>query len=645
MNVFHAKKMTAAAKDDFTARRRFLTAIMLAGMCVLISRAFFLQVLDKQHYIEIGEAKQVSVVELPAHRGMIKDRNGNPLAVSTVVETIVIDPSALGSEQLTEHELFLIRQRELKKRKEQHSKLTGEQQAAEVSKYKIEKANGIASMETLLQLPKGHIAKLVKEHAINKNFKDNHFYVLAKNIDPERATQIKSLGLLAVTIRQESKRFYPTESVSGHLVGFTGRPPKKGDDNKEMDRKDDIDIGLAGMEAGYEQRLKGTPGKKKVLLDGQRRIIDDIESVQAPIDGQDIELSIDQRLQYLAYRELQRAVTANHAKAGTMVILDAKTGEILACANQPQFNPNNRSELQENLYRNRAITEVFEPGSTVKPFIVAAALDGHYISYNDIFHTHGTFQIGNHTVRDTSNHGSMDLTGVIKHSSNIAVSQMALRMPPQYQHSTYQRLGFGIKPGSGFEGEVRGKLSDYHHWKDFDRAVHAFGYGFNTSALQLARAYTALANDGMLHSVSILKRDDNDDTYIEPPVRVFSPQTARNVRAMMEHVVSKEGTAPEARVDGYTVAGKTGTAKKAGAHGYTENSYFSVFAGMIPAKNPRLIAVVMIDEPHAGEYYGGKVAAPVFARVMAGAMRILAVTPDKQETMPVLLTQNHYTKP
>ena len=607
--------MTALTKDDLSGRRKFLSCLMLLAMCALVARAFYLQVLDKQFYIDKGELKQISVVELPAHRGIIKDRNGNPLAVSTAVETIDIDPVELGAQELTKDDRYVI-----KLHRDKKAKLTDAEEAAQ---YKIDKANNIVAMEKLLQLPKGQMAQLIKDNAKKR------FYVLAKNIEPDRAAEIKALGLLGVTTHQEFKRFYPTASVLGHVVGFT----------------DENDVGQAGMEASSEQRLKGTPGKKKVLLDGHKRVIDDIESIKEPIYGQDIELSIDQRLQYLAYRELQRAVAVNRAKAGTMVILDAKTGEILACVNQPTFNPNDRSELQEKLYRNRAITEVFEPGSTVKPFIVAGALDGHYISYNDIFHTHGIFQVGNHTVKDTHNHGTMDLTDAIKYSSNIAVSQIALRMPPQYQYSIYQQLGFGIKPGSGFDGETKGILKDYHHWKDFDRATHAFGYGFNTSALQLARAYTALANDGILHSVTILKRDDNDDTNADQPVRVFSQQTARKVKAMMEQVVTKEGTAYEARVDGYTVAGKTGTAKKAGVHGYIDNSYFSVFAGMIPAQNPRLIAVVMIDEPSAGEYYGGKVAAPVFARTMAGAMRILAVTPDKQETMPMLLTQNHYAKP
>ncbi|MDD1630996.1 MAG: penicillin-binding protein 2, partial [Methylococcaceae bacterium] len=394
------------------------------------------------------------------------------------------------------------------------------------------------------------------------------------------------------------------------------------------------DIGQEGMESGYENLLKGISGSKRVIRDGQRRIIEDIENIKEPVSGKNLELSIDQRIQYLAYKELQLAVSANKAKSGALVVLDAKNGEILAAVNQPSFNPNTRSSLKESLYRNRAVTDVFEPGSTVKPFVVAAALDGGYVRPNATFATHGTYQIGRNTVKDTHNYGTMDLTHVIKKSSNIGVTMMALKMPPKYFWGIYHRLGFGDSPGSGFPGEASGTLMDYKRWHDFDRAILSFGYGLNSSALQLARAYTALADDGILHSVSLLKREEDDDA-----VRIFSAKTAKSVRKMMETVLMKDGTAYEARVDGYSAAGKTGTAKKAGSRGYTEKSYFAVFAGMAPASDPRLIIVVMIDEPSAGQYYGGLVSAPVFSKVMAGALRILEVAPDQEETMPILLTQ------
>lgn len=617
MKVFPVKYTKAKPSDDFSGRRRFVRSFMLACMIVLVGRAVYLQVLDKDHLIKEGLDRQEGEVLVPAYRGMIKDRNGNPLAVSTAVESIVINPKELGATDLTEDGKYLLKQRELKQAREQKARLTDAQKAELLDQYKKDKVRDIAEMERLLDLPKGKVTKVIKENP------NKQFHYLARSIEPERAEQVKDLGLLGVTTEREFKRFYPTASVSAHLVGFT----------------DGEEVGQEGMEAGYEQFLKGTPGKKKVIRDGQRRIIDDVESIDAPVPGKDLELSIDQRIQYLAYRELKLAVEENQAKAGTIVILDAKTGEILAAANQPSFNPNDRSELKESLYRNRAITEVFEPGSTVKPFVVAAALDGHYIKPSETFHTRGVLQVGHHTVKDVHNYGSLDLTGVIKKSSNVAVSQMALRMPPKYFWSVYDKLGFGTKPGSGFIGEAGGSLQDYHRWKDFDRAIHSFGYGFNASALQLARAYTALADDGILHSVTILKRDENNQDVDARPV--FSAKTARNVRAMMEHVIMKDGTAYEARVNGYTVAGKTGTVKKAGAHGYTAKSYFSVFAGLIPAKDPKLVGVIMIDEPTAGKYYGGLVSAPVFSRVMTGAMRILEVAPDQQETMPILLARKN----
>ena len=327
------------------------------------------------------------------------------------------------------------------------------------------------------------------------------------------------------------------------------------------------------------------------------------------------------------------AVSLHKAKSAALVVLDAKSGEILAAVNQPSFNPNIKKNLKESQYRNRALTDVFEPGSTVKPFVVAAALDGGYVKPNEIFETHGTFQVGNHLVSDVHNYGTLDLAGVLKKSSNVAVSQIALRMPPEYFWGIYHKLGFGIELGSGFPGESSGSLLDYQSWREFDKATLSFGYGLSTSALQLARAYTALADDGILHSVSLLKRDEDVDQK-----RIFSVKTARRVRAMLETVLMKDGTAYEARVDGYSAAGKTGTVKKAGVGGYVNKSYFSVFAGMAPAKNPRLVIVVMIDEPSAGQYYSGIVSAPVFSKVMTGALRVLEVPPDEQESMPILLT-------
>ncbi|MGZ5049453.1 MAG: peptidoglycan D,D-transpeptidase FtsI family protein [Methylobacter sp.] len=569
---FQRRSNESNAVNDFSGRRKIVVVFIMACMAALVGRAVDLQVLNKQFLKEQGDMRHVSDVSVPAYRGMIKDRNGAPLAISTPVESIWMNPQEVDPSKESE----------------------------------------FRQIERWLNLPAGKIIDLLGA--------DTHrqFAYIARQVSPVVADQIKALKLTGIYFEREFKRFYPAGEVSAHLVGFT----------------DIDDVGQVGLELGYEKSLKGISGSKRVIRDGQRRIIEDVENIKEPVAGKNLELSIDQRIQYLAYRELQLAVNQHRAKSAALVVLDAKTGEILAAVNQPSYNPNSRKSLKEILYRNRSITDVFEPGSTVKPFVVAAALDGRYVKPDEVFETHGFYEVGSHVVKDVHNYGTLDLTGVLKKSSNVAVSQMALRMPPEYFWSIYHKLGFGVAAGSGFPGEASGTLLDYQGWHEFDRATLSFGYGVNASALQLARAYTALADDGILHSVSLLRRDEDLDQQ-----RVFSAKTAKRVRTMLESVMMKDGTAYEGRVDGYSAAGKTGTVKKAGAGGYVENSYFSVFAGMAPAKNPRLIIVVMIDEPSAGQYYGGLVSAPVFSKVMAGALRILEVAPDQEDTMPILLTK------
>ena len=554
---------------DYSARRRWVLGAIIAGMLVLVGKAVDLQVFDKEFLKEQGDMRHVSDVPVFAYRGMIRDRNGAPLAISTPVESIWINPQ----------------------------------------EFKVATRQQIKQLERLLNLESGKIEDLLTDP-------HKQFAYVARQVSPNLADQVKGLKLSGIYFEREFKRFYPTGGVAAHLIGFT-----------DLDDK-----GQEGLEAAYDHLLRGVAGSKRVIRDGKRLFIDDVVNIKEPIAGKTLELSIDQRIQYLAYRELAHAVSANHAKSAVLVVLDAKNGEILAAVNQPSFNPNTRKSLKENLYRNRALTDVFEPGSTVKPFVVAAALDGHYVRPDETFETNGSFEIGTHVVKDVHNYGTLDLTGVIKKSSNIAVSQMALRMPPKYFWDVYHQLGFGESTACGFPNEASGSLLDYANWKPFDRATLSFGYGLSATALQLARSYTALADNGILHSVSLFKRDEDPEAK-----RIFTSRTAKSVRAMMETVITKDGTAYEARVDGYSVAGKTGTVKKAGAGGYVENSYFSVFAGMAPASNPQLIIVVMIDEPSAGQYYGGIVSAPVFSKVMSGALRILEVAPDQSDNMPVLL--------
>lgn len=404
--------------------------------------------------------------------------------------------------------------------------------------------------------------------------------------------------------------------MTSHLLGFTN-----------ID-----DRGQEGLELMYDSQLNGVSGSKLVIRDGKRRVIEEqnIESIKEPEAGQDIELSIDQRLQYLAYRELKAGVVRHKAKSASLVILEAKTGNILAVVNQPSFNPNTRRHLTIDRYRNRAITDLFEPGSTMKPLVVAAALDGGFIKRRQLYSTKD-YKIGRNWVRDGHKYGLLSLSNVLKKSSNVAASKIALAMPADYFWHFYHDLGFGVLTAVGFPGEASGVLPEYDGWSKFEQATLSFGYRVSMSVLQLARSYTALADDGLLHSVSLLKREKD-----EYAVRVLSAKTAKSVRRMIEKVVHKGGTAYQARIDGYRVAGKTGTVKKATKGGYG-NEYLSIFIGMAPASNPELVIAVLVDSPQAGQYYGGQVAAPIFSKVMAGALRVLNVAPDEQKTMSVLL--------
>ena len=594
--------------EDFSGRRKFLLGFIMTCMVVLVARAVHLQVFKKDFLQE--RSRYVDTVTIPSYRGIIEDRNGEALAISSPAPSVTINPK-----EFVKDEEAVITQMEKQYQKDKHLEKLSESEKLEVlSAYRQEKVNKVSQMERMLGLPTGKVNQILEEK------RGKGFAYLAKKISPELAERVKGLKLAGVDVLREFKRFYPSAEVTAHLLGFT---------NSE-------DVGQVALEKSYESVLKGTDGKKRVIKDGLHQVIADVENVASPIPGKNLQLSIDQRIQYLAFRELQNAVKANKAKAGALVVLDAKTGEILAAVNQPSFNPNSKADLKEILYRNRAFTEVFEPGSTVKPFVVAAALEGKYIHPGDWFVTDGVFPVGSNIVRDTHNYGTLDVEGVIKKSSNIGVAKMALKMPVDYFTGTYRKLGFGESPATGFPGEADGRMPRAKKMRDFDRAILAYGYGLNLSAIQLARSYTALADDGILHSVSLLKRDEDVDAR-----RVFSEKTAKKVRTMMESVITKEGTAYEARVEGYRVAGKTGTAKKAGAHGYSANSYFALFAGLAPASNPRLVIVVMIDEPSAGQYYGGLVAAPVFSKVMAGTLRLLGIAPDQENTMPILLAKKN----
>jgi cell division protein FtsI (penicillin-binding protein 3) len=521
------------------------------------------------------------VVTVPSYRGKILDRNNEPLAISTPVESVWVNQKHFKRSKTGDLD------------QEQKRKLKKIGQWLKLSKKKIE--------------------------ALFEVEKPKTFAYLKRRVNPQLAKKIKDLQVEGVYFEKEFKRYYPAGAVSAHIIGFT----------------DIDDVGQEGMERGYEHTLKGIAGKKRVIRDGKRQVINykDIENIKDPVAGQNLVLSIDQRIQYIAHRELQKTVLEHKALSASLVVLDAKNGELLAAVNQPAFNPNTRKGLTGKVFRNRAMLDVFEPGSTVKPFVVAAALDGGYIDDAITIKTKGFFRVGRNLVRDVHNYGSLDLMHVLKKSSNIAISKIALKMPKEYFWGVYKQLGFGSTTYAGFPGEASGELLDYQRWHEFEQATLSYGYGVSVSVLQLAKAYTALADDGKLHSVSILKRDKDYDAK-----QVFSAETAIKVREMLEHVIKKDGTAYQARVDGYRVAGKTGTVKKAVAGGYADDRYLAVFVGLAPASNPRFVIAVMVNEPTAGKYYGGLVAAPVFAKVMAGALRVYGVAPDKEDTMPILLT-------
>jgi cell division protein FtsI (penicillin-binding protein 3) len=563
-------------EEDYSGRWRLLLVVMLAAMTVLIGRAVYLQVLDKQFLKQQGDLRHVDILPVPSHRGRIIDRNGELLAISTPVKSIWVNPK--------------------------------EFREADVSRQKVK------ALADLL----GVSVKEIEKHG---GADDNRvFAYLKRRISPEMADQAIALGIPGVYSEREYRRYYPTGEVTAHLLGFTNIDDK----------------GQEGMELAYNDWLKGSEGAKRIIRDGKRRIIENLEDISLPVPGKDLVLSIDQRLQYLAYRELKKAVIRHQARSGSLALLDTRTGEVLAMVNQPSYNPNSQNKLKGSASRNRAITDVYEPGSVVKPFVVACALElGLYRPDTVIDTTPGTLRVGQNLVRDVHNYGVLDVSHVLQKSSNVGVTKIALNVPSRKLWAFYNNLGIGQPLETGFPGEANGRLSDYRGWDAFEQATLSFGYGVSTSTLQLARSYLSLANDGVIPMIKLLKQDKPAETH-----RIMSKKTAAGVRAMLEQVVTREGTALKASVPGFRVAGKTGTVKKSGgAGGYMESLYFSVFAGMAPASKPRLVMVVMIDEPSAGEYYGGAVAAPVFSSVMEGALRQLNIAPDQEETVPVFAAQ------
>ncbi len=560
-----AMKSEQVLPPNFRFRRWTLVSLMVVSACLLVWRAVDRQIFETDFLQNEGQRRHLRVMDISAHRGMIADRQGEPLAISTPVDSVWANPRVLSPDR-----------------------------------------RNLAPLAKVLGMKVDTLRRRLARHS------HRSFVYLKRRINPDLAAKVEALikekRIAGVELQREYRRYYPSGEIFAHVVGFTN-----------VD-----DQGQEGLELAYDSWLEGAPGSKRVIRDGLARVVKDVELIRASEPGKTLTLSLDRRLQFLAYRELKAMMKKHKAKAASAVILDVQTGEVLAMVNQPSFNPNGRKSGRGGQLRNRAMTDVFEPGSTMKPFTVAAALEsGRYRPTTAIDTRPGYYRVGRHQVKDTHNYGKLDVTGVIRKSSNVGASKIALDLPREKLWQIYDEAGFGEPMDTGFPGEANGQLTPYQRWAKIDQATLSFGYGLSTNTLQLARGYAVFASDGLYRPVTLLKQDE-----VPEGRRVMSVKTARAVRQMMETVVSREGTAIQAAVTGYRVAGKTGTVKKSIAGGYSEDRYMALFAGMAPASNPRLVMVVVVDEPGAGKYYGGQVAAPVFSKVMAGALRLLNVAPD-----------------
>jgi len=547
-------------KAQFQFRRMVVLTVFALAVLGLFLRALDMQVFNQAFFKQQGDARHMRVVPISAHRGDIYDRNGEPLAISTPVDSVWANPKEMGND-----------------------------------------LNQIAKLARLLEI---NVESLQRK--ITKNINKEFVYVI-RQVPPDIGEKVKALALPGVYLRREYKRYYPAGEVTSHVLGFANVDDK----------------GQEGLELSYDGWLAGKPGAKRVIRDRLGQVVDDVERLRPAEPGKPVYLSIDRRIQYLAYRSLKSAVKKHKAIAGSAVVLDVQTGEVLAMVNQPSFNANDRSQLRPGVYRNRAVTDVFEPGSTMKPFTIAAALEtGRWHPKDNVHTSPGHYKVQGSMIKDMRNYGKINLEEIILKSSNVGVSKVALSMDQEQQLDMYTKLGFGINTGSGFPGERNGNLR-MGHVSDFERATMAFGYGLSVTPLQLARAYSAIAADGVIYPVTFLRREKPIDGE-----KVMTSSTAKKVRKMMERVVSPEGTANKASIANYRVAGKTGTVHKFVSGGYAEDRYLSVFAGMAPASNPSLVMIVMLNEPRNGKYFGGQVAAPVFSRVLSGALRLLDVPPD-----------------
>lgn len=551
----------------FKNRVTILSVALMAGGLLLAGRAVQLQLLQSDFLVSRADAQQITEAIMVARRGRILDRNGQPLAVSAPVDSFWVHPDSLD--------------------------------ALRPYLPRIAEAFGFSAKQLEDRLARAQ---------------GREFVWLKRGLAPNRSRPVIELGAPGLYLRREYRRYYPAGEYAGHLVGFAGI-----DEN-----------GQEGLELSFDSWLKGRNGRKQVIRDRLGRHVRDIAGLEPLEPGRDLHLGLDLRIQYLAYRELKDAVERHRSRSGSIVVLDVRSGEVLAMASQPSFNPNDRTQLEPARYRNRAVLDLLEPGSTIKPLVVAAALETGTWSLDDRIDTgHGFVRVGSKTIRDRTALGVIDFATLLRRSSQVGAANLAMSLEPQQLWGALTGVGLARATESGFPGEAEGSLSNYEYWRPVDQAVMSYGYGLAVTPLQLARAYTVFANQGRVTPVSLLKRNDSPRG-----VRVLSPRIAAAVSLLLEEPVGAGGTATRAQIPGYRVAGKTGTVEKLGASGYESDRHTALFVGYAPASNPRIAAVVVIDEPLAEGYFGGQVAAPVFSRVVLGALRLVGAPMDGVQQPP-----------
>jgi len=641
------------------SRDRVVFLLIVLGFLAVLGRAFYVQVLHADFLIEEGDKRQVRSIEIPAPRGEVFDRNGTVLALSTPMASVSADVKIMTDYQQDYAKLLsILNMREAAlmnlAERNRHKRLSFIKQEANPdvieqleklelpglylkyidmtlplangSQIKISKATPSVwiDVEQMAGFQQAY-AKLAKvlgmsQQRLKKKMETNakrRFMYIKRSVEPDVAKLVEKLNLYGIYVDGEYKRYYPEGEITAHLIGFTN-----------ID-----DQGQEGVELAYEDWLKGTAGKKQVIKDRSGNIIDFVKDVVPAKPGKDITLSIDKNIQYFAYRALKGAMIEHQASSASAVVLDAKTGEILAMVSLPGYNPNDRRQVTGRAIKNRVISDLMEPGSTVKPFIIAKALDEGVITVDEQINTSpGSLRVQGYRITDTHNNGMLTPGDIIQKSSNVGASKIALRLTPEQQHDMWQKVGFSQDTGLYLPGEAHGTLKPASQWQDLDQTSTSYGYGFNINLLNLAHAYLLFANDGQIMPVSIFKQ-----TELPPKTSIVTPYAANQTLLMMERVVAKGGTAPKAQIPGYRVAGKTGTTHKTKRGGYEQNEYISQFAGIVPVSDPDMVMVVRVNEPSRGVYYGGSVTAPVFQEVMEQALRLRNVPHD----MPITEAISH----